>query len=67
MYETLIRLSLDLCNRMRMLFGVFTVLTRHIAPMVEGLDVAMRGAGGGGGGVVWLRKWEGNGRGRDLL
>ena len=27
-------LSLDLCNRMRMLFGVFTVLTRHIVPFI---------------------------------
>ena len=47
MYETLIRnyyfffamrkvqcLSLDLYNRMCMLFGVFTVLTRHIAPFI---------------------------------
>ena len=58
MYETLIRmyyffamckvqcLSLDLCNRMRMFFGSL-LFSRAYCPfhMVEGLDVAMRGAG----------------------
>ena len=70
MYETLIRmyyffamrkvqcLSLDLCNRMRMLFGVVTVLTWHFH-MIEGLDVAMRGAG--------RRVGEGEGEGFPML
>ena len=33
-----------------MLFGVFTVLTRHVVPFIWLKDdVAMQGAGGGGG------------------
>ena len=51
-----------------MLFGVFTVLTRPFH-MVEGLDVAMRGAGEGGerrrgGGGGGRGSW---GKGRDSL
>ena len=71
MYETLIRvyyfvamrkvqcLSLDLCNRMRMLFGVFTVLTRHIVPLLWLKDLmwqfGMQGRRvGGGGGIRYV-------------
>ena len=61
MYETLIRmyyffamrkvqcLSLDLCNQMRVLFGVFTVLMRHIVPFIWLKDLVWQcGVQGGG-------------------
>ena len=72
MYDTLIRmyyffamrkvqcLSLDLCNRMRMLFGVFTVLTRHIVPFIWLKDLIWQcgvqgvGWGRGGGGIRYV-------------
>ena len=54
-------LSLDLCSRMRMLFGVFTVLTRRIVPFLWLKDLMWQGRVQWSGDEGWGRGGGGEG------